>query len=136
MDLMDSMNISASGMRAQTVRMRVASENIANANSVIGPDGQNPYQRKLVSFQSVLDAKTGIASVEVSKITVDEKQAYKYDYNPQHPLADKNGLVKMPNISSLKEKTDLKEAARAYEANLSAIDASKSMMTKSLDMLK
>lgn len=136
MDLMNSMNVSASGMRAQTVRMRVASENIANANSIIGPDGQNPYQRKLVSFQSVVDSKTGISNVEVSKITVDEKQAYKYDYNPQHPLADENGLIKMPNISSLKEKTDLKEAARAYEANLSAIDASKSMMTKSLDMLK
>jgi flagellar basal-body rod protein FlgC len=136
MDLMNSMDVSATGMRAQTVRMRVASENIANANSAIGPDGQNPYQRKLVSFQSVVDSKTGINSVEVAKIAVDEKQSYKYEYNPQHPMADKNGLIKLPNISTLKEKTDLKDAARAYEANLSAIDAAKSMMSRSLDILK
>lgn len=136
MDLMNSMDVSATGMRAQTIRMRVASENIANANSVIGPDGANPYQRKLVSFQSVLDSKTGVSSVEVSDVSIDTEQSYKYQYNPQHPLADKNGLIKMPNIDSLKEKTDLKDAARAYEANLSAIDAAKSMMSKSLDMLK
>jgi flagellar basal-body rod protein FlgC len=136
MDLMDSMNVSASGMQAQTIRMRVASENIANANSVIGNDGQTPYQRKLVSFQSVLDSKTGVNKVEVADIKLDDKQSYKYEYNPHHPLADKNGLIKMPNISTLKEKTDLKDAARAYEANLSAIDAAKSMMSKSLDMLK
>ncbi|PPR10099.1 MAG: Flagellar basal-body rod protein FlgC [Proteobacteria bacterium] len=136
MDLMDSMAISASGMKAQTIRMKVASENIANADSVIGKDGVNPYQRQIVSFQTMVDAKTGVNKVEVSDITVDDKQGYKYEYNPAHPMADKNGLIKLPNISTLKEKTDLKEAARAYEANLSAIDAAKSMMSKSLDMLK
>ena len=136
MDLMDSMAISASGMKAQTIRMKVASENIANADSVIGKDGVNPYQRQIVSFQTMVDSKTGVNKVEVSDITVDDKQGYKYEYNPAHPMADKNGLIKLPNISTLKEKTDLKEAARAYEANLSAIDAAKSMMSKSLDMLK
>ena len=136
MDLMDSMAVSASGMKAQTIRMKVAAENIANANSVIGKDGVNPYQRQIVSFQSVVDSKTGIDKVEVSDISVDNKQSYKYEYNPGHPMADKNGLIKLPNISTLKEKTDLKDAARAYEANLSAIDAAKSMMSKSLDMLK
>ncbi|HAG53077.1 MAG TPA: flagellar basal body rod protein FlgC [Alphaproteobacteria bacterium] len=136
MDLMDSMSVSASGMKAQTIRMKVAAENIANANSVVGKDGVNPYQRQIVSFQSVVDSKTGINKVEVSDISVDNKQSYKYEYNPAHPMADKNGLIKLPNISTLKEKTDLKDAARAYEANLSAIDAAKSMMSKSLDMLK
>lgn len=136
MDLMDSMAISASGMKAQTIRMKVASENIANADSIIGKDGVNPYKRQIVSFQSVVDAKTGVNKVEVANIQVDDKQGYKYEYNPAHPMADKNGLLKMPNISTLKEKTDLKDAARAYEANISAIDASKSMMSRSLDMLK
>ena len=136
MDLMDSMAISASCMKAQTIRMKVASENIANADSIIGKDGVNPYKRQIVSFQSVVDAKTGVNKVEVANIQVDDKQGYKYEYNPAHPMADKNGLLKMPNISTLKEKTDLKDAARAYEANISAIDASKSMMSRSLDMLK
>jgi len=136
MDLMDSMAVSASGMKAQTIRMKVAAENIANANSVVGKDGVNPYQRQIVSFQSIVDSKTGIDKVEVSDISVDNKQSYKYEYNPGHPMADKNGLIKLPNISTLKEKTDLKDAARAYEANISAIDAAKSMMSKSLDMLK
>lgn len=136
MDLMDSMAISASGMKAQTIRMKVASENIANADSIIGKDGVNPYQRQVVTFQSVLDSKTGVSKVEVSDITVDNKQGFKYEYNPAHPMADKNGLIKLPNISTLKEKTDLKNAARAYEANISAIESAKTMMSRSLDMLK
>jgi|TARA_Y100001960_G_scaffold237998_1_gene250898 flagellar basal-body rod protein FlgC len=135
MDLMDSMAISASGMKAQTIRMKIASENIANADSVIGKDGVNPYKRQMVSFQSMVDAKSGVTTVEVAKIQEDNS-GFKYEYNPTHPMADKNGLIKLPNISTLKERTDLKDAARAYEANISAIDAAKSMMTKSLDMLK
>ena len=136
MDLMDSMAVSATGMKAQTIRMKVAAENIANADSIIGKDGVNPYQRQVVSFKSVLDSTTGMQNVEVSDVSLDQKQAFKYEYNPAHPLADKNGLLKMPNISTLKEKTDLKDASRAYEANISAIEAAKSMMGKSLEMLK
>lgn len=136
MDLMDSMAISASGMKAQTIRMRTASENIANADSIIGKDGINPYKRQIVSFKSVMDAKTGVTTVEVDSVKDVKKDPYRYEYNPTHPLADKNGLIKLPNISTLKEKTDLKDAARAYEANLSAIESAKSMMTRSLDMLK
>ncbi|MCP4355041.1 MAG: flagellar basal body rod protein FlgC [Proteobacteria bacterium] len=136
MDLMDSMAISASGMKAQTIRMKVASENIANSDSIIGKDGVNPYKRQTVSFQSVVDSKTGVTNVEVSSIKEDEIKPYKYEYNPQHPMADKNGLIKMPNISTLKEKVDLKDAARAYEANLSAIESAKGMMARSLDLLK
>lgn len=136
MDLMDSMAISASGMKAQSVRMKVASENIANANSIIGKDGTDPYKRQIVNFQTVLDQQSGVANVEVSSVVEDTKQPFKYLYEPNHPMADKNGLIKMPNISTLKEKTDLKDAARAYEANMSAIETAKSMMTRSLDLLK
>lgn len=136
MDLMDSMAISASGMKAQTIRMRTASENIANSQSIIGKDGVNPYKRQIVNFKTVLDSKTGTSKVAVDSVQEDNIKPYRYEYNPTHPMADKNGLIKMPNISTLKEKTDLKDAARAYEANLSAIESAKSMMTRSLDMLK
>lgn len=136
MDLMDSMAISSQGLKAQTIRMKVASENIANADSIIGKDGTNPYRRQTVSFKTVLDQKTGLNKVEVSSIDEAQKDAFKYEYNPAHPMADKNGLIKMPNISTLKEKTDLKDAARAYEANLSAIESAKNMMSKSINILK
>ena len=135
MDLMESMQISASGMHAQSVRIKVASENIANANSVIGKDGVNPYAKQSVVFKSVMDQQTGVPSVEVDHI-VEDPTAMRYEYDPKSQYADENGLVKMPDISSLKETTDIKDASRAYEANMSAIETAKSMMSRSLDLLK
>ena len=134
MDLLESMAQAAKGMKAQGVRMRIISENLANAETTSTQKGGNPYQRKVVTFKDVLDKTSGQKLVEVDKV-VSDKSDFIMKYDPSHPSADKNGYVKMPNVNPLIEMMDMREAQRSYEANLGVIDIAKGMISQTLDQL-
>lgn len=135
MDLMQAINVSSSGMEAQSTRMKVISENIANAESAVGENG-NPYRRKVMHFESVLNKQTGLEEVKVSKIAQDTTTPLRQVYNPSHELADENGFVAMPNVDVFLEQVDMRDANRAYQANMAAIEAAKEMMVRSIDTLR
>lgn len=135
MELFNAMNISASGMKAQGVRMRVISENIANSESTTNSPDVDPYRRKTVSFKADLDRAQGVEKVKVNRIDRDNSD-FRLKYDPAHPAADQNGYVKLPNVNSLIETMDMREANRSYEANLSAIELSRGMLTRTIDMLR
>ncbi len=135
MDLEKSLNISAAGMRAQGTRLRVIAENIANANSTAQSPGGEPYRRKLVTFDNELDRALGLETVHVDSIVAD-RSAFQRRYEPGHPAADEEGYVLLPNVNSLMEMADLREAQRSYEANLKAIESSRSMLQKTIDILR
>lgn len=135
MDLMQAVSVSASGMAAQSTRMQVISENIANAESVVGENG-NPYRRKVMHFESALNKQTGMTEVKVSEIAQDNTTPLRHVYNPNHALADENGFVAMPNVDVFLEQVDMRDATRAYQANMAAIEAAKEMMVRSIDTLR
>jgi flagellar basal-body rod protein FlgC len=134
MALFDSLRISASGMTAERVRMDVIAENLANANTTRGVDGQ-PYQRKQVvleqgnSFQNVLDG------VKVAGV-VEDPSAPRQVYDPGHPDADQNGYVSLPNVTPVTEMVDMITASRGYEADVQAMNTAKQMFLKTLDLLR
>ena len=134
-DLVKSMRISASGLQAQDSRLRVIAENLANSDSLGQTPGADPYQRKIIAFKDVLDRTIGTQIVKVAGISRDTSQFGKR-LEPAHPAADQNGYVKVPNVNPLIELADMREAQRAYEANLSMIDVSKGMLTRTIDLLR
>lgn len=134
-DLLVSSRVSTSGMKAQATRLRVVSENIANADSVGTTPGEAPYRRKTVSFKSELNRTTGAEEVKVNKIANDRSD-FEKRYDPTHPAAGADGYVKLPNINPLVEMMDMREAQRGYEANLNAMQISRQMISKTVDMLK
>src|SRR5262245_37757834 len=121
MDLMESLMLSAAGMKAQGERLRVISENIANADSVAETKGADPYRRKTISFKNAMDDAMGIETVQVDKVGVDRSD-FKLKYQPGHPAADAKGYIRLPNVNALIEMTDMREAQRSYEANLKAVE--------------
>lgn len=135
MDLLKSIAISASGMKAQGERMRVISENLANKDSVGRTADDDPYRRKLVTFKNTLDRETNARKVEVDSV-VEDKSDFGLKYDPSHPAANPDGYVKIPNVNALVEIMDMKETQRSYQANLGAIDASKKMIMQTLDILR
>jgi flagellar basal-body rod protein FlgC len=135
METMKSMLIAASGMRAQAERMRVIAENLANANSAASKPDEDPYRRQIPVFKNELDRATGAPSVKVKGVVSDQSD-FREQYMPGHPAADERGYVKMPNVNSLVEMMDMREAQRAYEANLSVIDNTRTMMARTVDLLK
>jgi flagellar basal-body rod protein FlgC len=135
MGLEDSIAVSASGLRAQAVRMRIIAENLANKDSVAETPGADPYRRKTVSFRSEVDRELGASVVAVDRVAVD-RSAFGRVYQPGHPAADKDGYVTTSNVNSLVEMTDMTEAQRSYEANLSAIEAAKSLTMRTIDLLR
>lgn len=135
MDLKSAMGVSVSGLRAQSLRMRVIAENLANADSVATEPGGQPYARKTVQFRAKVDKGTGAEAVKVQAIRED-KTGFRRVYDPRNPVADATGYVQLPNVSSLIETADLKAAQRSYEANLNAIEAAKQMTMRTLDLLK
>jgi len=135
MDLVKSMMIAASGMRAQSGRMRVLAENIANSQSAATTPGAEPYRRQIVTFESELDRELNARVVKVGKPVAD-KSEFELKYMPGHPGADENGYVQMPNVNGLVESMDMKEAQRSYEANLNMIQASRRMMSQTLELLR
>lgn len=135
MDTMKSMLVAASGMRAQAERMRVIAENLANASSTAASPGEDPYRRQVPVFKAELDRATGAETVQMSSV-VRDSSAFREQYMPGHPAADERGYVKMPNVSALIEMMDMREAQRAYEANLAVIDNTRTMMARTVDLLK
>lgn len=135
MDLYKSMAASAAGMKVQGQRLKVISENLANANTTAETPGDLPYRRKTITFANELDRKLGVETVKVAKIGVD-KSDFERRYDPSHPSADADGYVLMPNVSTLVEAMDMREAQRSYEANLSAIDTARQMLTRTLELLR
>ena len=127
-DLSVSADIAVSGMKAQAQRLRIISENMANAESVSATKGGDPYRRQVVTFKQYIDQETGADMVKVDKVIHDE--------SPFHPAADEQGYVKMPNVNPLIEMMDLKEAQRSYEANLSVMQTSRDLNSRILDVLK
>jgi flagellar basal-body rod protein FlgC len=135
MDLLDTIHISASGMKAQSERLKVVSQNIANAESVGTRDGKEPYRRQTVSFKDVLDKQSGGNMVQVDKIGTDNSE-FEQRYEPSNPHADAQGYVLYPNVDPITEMMDMREARRGYEANLDVIESSKSMLTQTISLLR
>jgi flagellar basal-body rod protein FlgC len=135
MDLMESLMISAAGMRAQGQRLRVVAENLANADSVAEVPGGDPYRRKTISFKNQLDRELGMETVQVSKVGEDPSD-FRMKYDPGNPAADGKGYVKLPNVNSLIEMSDMREAQRSYEANLKAIEVARTMLQRTIDLIR
>jgi flagellar basal-body rod protein FlgC len=135
MELLKSIAIAASGLRAQSGRMRVISENLANADSTGASPGADPYRRKIPSFAHKLDRELGAQTVELGRIRPDQA-AFRTRLEPGHPAADRNGEVKLPNVNSLIETMDMREAQRSYEANLNLISSTRRMIQRTIDILR
>lgn len=135
MDLIASMKVAAAGLKAQTGRMRVISENLANASSTATGAEGSPYRRKIPTFRQVFDREIGMTVVRTGPIRFDESEFDKR-FEPGHPAADKQGYVKVPNVNPLVESMDLREAQRSYEANLNVISATRRMLARTLDILR
>lgn len=133
--LATALKVSASGMSAQSVRMRVVSENLANAQSTSDVPGGDPYQRKTIAFSSELDRASGGSLVEVSSIARDPSD-FSTQFDPGHEAADEFGYVKLPNVNSLVEMADMREANRGYEANLQAIRQARELISMNIDLLR
>ncbi|WP_213770221.1 flagellar basal body rod protein FlgC [Bradyrhizobium sp. dw_78] len=134
-DFARSMGIATSGLRAQAGRMRVISENIANADSASTTPGGDPYRRKVPTFSSELDRTLDANVVTLGRVMPDTSD-FRVKHEPGNPAADAAGNVKYPNVNSLVEMTDMRDAQRSYEANLNIIHATRTMIQRTLDILK
>jgi flagellar basal-body rod protein FlgC len=130
-----ALNVAASGLRAQTARMKVIAENIANANSTAPNPDADPYQRKVSVFGQVMNRENGTTEVKMTKVQKDTSE-FRLRYDPTHPGANAEGYVKMPNVNTLIESLDMREAQRAYEANLNVVESARAMMSRTLDLLR
>ena len=135
MDFLKSIAIAASGLRVQAGRMRIISENIANADTTASTKDGNPFRRKIPTFTSQIDRSIDAPVVALGPIRTDPSE-FQLKHQPGHPAADANGNVKYPNINPLVEMTDMREAQRSYEANLNVIGATRRMVQRTLDILK
>jgi flagellar basal-body rod protein FlgC len=134
MDFSKSMAVAASGMRAQTERMKTISENIANANSTSPIKGGDPYRRKVATIKPDFDRELDATLVKAGK-PLPDKSEFRSQYDPGNPNADKQGYVKLPNVDSLVEIMDMRESQRSYEADLSVMESTKQMLVKTVDLL-
>ena len=135
MDFVKSIAIAASGLRAQAGRMRVISENIANADSTAQSAGGDPYRRRIPTFRAELDRSLEARVVSLGPVRSDPSQ-FQVRFEPGHPAADAAGNVKYPNVNSLVEMTDMRDAQRSYEANVNVIGATRRMIQRTLDILR
>jgi flagellar basal-body rod protein FlgC len=134
-DIANAMNAAATGLRAQTARMRIIAENLANAQSTAATPGQDPYRRQVPIFRVDTDRESGVRGVKMERAMPDRSD-FRLRFEPGHPAADAQGYVRLPNVNSLVEAMDMREAQRAYEANLNVIESARSMMTRTLDVLR
>jgi len=133
--LMTSLRVAASGMGAQSERLRVVSENLANAQSTGNFSGADPYQRKTISFASELDRTSGAQVVEIAAIAND-RSAFPVEFQPGHEAADEFGYVKLPNVNVLIEMSDMREANRGYEANLQVIKQARDLISMTIELMR
>ena len=129
------LNVAASGMRAQGERLKVVSENVANASSTGNTEGGDPYRRKVISFEELVDRETGASMVGVSDVTRDSAD-FELRFDPAHPAADQDGFVKVSNVKTILELANMREASRSYQANLNMFETGRSMRSQLLDLLK
>jgi len=134
-DIIKTMRISSAGMRVQGERLKVISQNIANADALPQDPNGKPYRRQVVTFKNELDKSLGLKTVRVNRVQPDKSEFGKR-YEPSHPGADPDGYVQTPNVNTLIEMTDMREAQRSYEANLNAIKTSKAMLNLTIDVLR
>ncbi len=130
-----SIKIAGSGLEAQSARLRVVAENMANVQSTGRTPGSDPYRRKTITFESELDRNTGANLVKIGDVGVDQAK-FRSEYDPGNPAADSKGMVKMPNVNMLMEAADLREANRSYEANLQVVKETRDLFSMTLDLLK
>jgi flagellar basal-body rod protein FlgC len=130
-----AMKIAGSGLEAQSTRLRIVSENIANARSTGDTPGADPYRRKTVTFGEQVDRAAGLTTVNVKKLGVDESE-FTTEYDPSNPAADERGVVKLPNVNMLVEMADMREANRSYDANLQTIKQTRDLISSTIDLLK
>lgn len=135
MDLDRALRISAAGMAAQSTRLRVVAENLANRDSTGESPGADPYRRRTVTFANRLDRAMGVETVGVSRIAPAQGE-FPTRYEPSHPAADARGYVKTPNVDSLVEVMDMREAQRSYSANLSVLETTRAMLTRAIEALR
>lgn len=135
-DLFSTMMISGAGMRAQSERVRVIAQNVANADTAPTKPGEKPYTRKTITFKNVMDRETKVDLVQVDKIEQDTNAEYVSKYMPGHPAADENGYVQMPNVTSLVEMMDMREASKSYEANMGIYTQTRDMASKTINLLQ
>ncbi len=135
MDLFNSMKVAAAGLKAQAGRMRVIAENLANANSTAQVKGQEPYRRKIPTFVQEFDKQIGATLVKNGRIKLDQTDFGKR-YSPGHPAADDKGYIQTPNVNTLIETVDMREAQRTYEANLNVISSTRRILSTTLDILR
>jgi flagellar basal-body rod protein FlgC len=133
--LQASMTVASSGLEAQSTRMRIVSENLANATATGRAAGADPYQRKTVTFDAAMDRAAGAQLVKVKEVGVD-RTPFRVEYEPGHPAADKAGYVKLPNVNMLIEMADMREVNRSYEANLQVVKQVRSMLGMTVDLLR
>jgi flagellar basal-body rod protein FlgC len=132
--LSDSLTISSSGLSAQSTRLRIVSENLANARSTADVPGADPYRRKTITFSNELDRASGVDEVKVKRIGTDDSD-FQTEYDPGNPAADAKGVVKYPNVNVLVEMGDMREANRSYEANLQSIRQTRDLISSTIDLL-
>jgi flagellar basal-body rod protein FlgC len=133
--LVVSLKVAGAGLEAQSTRLRVSSENLANAQSTGSTPGADPYTRKTITFESELDRIANAELVRVGDIGPDHT-AFPMDYDPGHPAADAKGYVKLPNVNMLIEMADIREANRSYEANLQIVKQARQMISMTIDLLR
>ena len=134
-DFLASLRIAATGLHAQNARMRIIAENLANADSTGKTPEEDPYRRRIPTFKAVMDSDVGGHIVEIGKIKLDSSD-FVSRFEPGHPAADDRGYVRYPNVNSLIETMDMREAQRTYEANLNVVTVTRSMLGRTLDILR
>lgn len=134
-DFFASLKIAATGLHAQTARMRVIAENLANADSAGKTPGEDPYRRKIPTFKAVMDREIDANTVQIGRIAFDQSD-FQSRYEPGHPAADASGYVKYPNVNALIETMDMRQAQRSYEANLNVVSVTRQMLGSTLDIIK
>jgi flagellar basal-body rod protein FlgC len=134
-ELSKSTQVAISGMKVQSQRLRVISENLANADSTAQTPEGLPYRRKVVTFKNELDRANGVNTVKVDKVQGD-KSDFQRRYDPKHPAADREGYVLTPNVNPLIEMMDMREAQRSYEANMNVINTSRTLLSRTVEMLR
>jgi flagellar basal-body rod protein FlgC len=134
-DFLSSLKIAATGLHAQSARMRIIAENLANADSAGKTPDEDPYRRKIPTFKAVMDRELGGQTVQIGRIAYDQSD-FAERYEPGHPAADPNGYVRYPNVNTLIEAMDMRQAQRSYEANLNVVTVTRQMLGATLDILK
>lgn len=133
--LTSAIKVAASGLGAESTRLRVVSENIANASATSNIPGGDPYRRKLVNFVSELDRATNASLVNVDSIDRDTSD-FRIEYDPSHPAADEAGFVKMPNVNPLIEMADMRDANRSYQANLEVLKQARDLISMTIELMR